>query len=115
MQETAETLAPLQLIDTAGCDCEEDEEDEPAGRGGGGSAGGGSSGDGGGGGGGGSAGGGLVLHEALSKSNGAEARLVGEHVRALLAAGVKPEEIGVITPYNAQVVTSGSSCYWQES
>ena len=45
------------------------------------------------------------MHEAVSKSNGAEARLVGEHVRALLAAGVRPAEIGVITPYNAQVVS----------
>ena len=43
------------------------------------------------------------MHEVVSKSNGAEARLVGEHVRALLAAGVRPAEIGVITPYNAQV------------
>ncbi|MDA0374911.1 MAG: IGHMBP2 family helicase [Planctomycetota bacterium] len=38
-----------------------------------------------------------------SKSNPDEARLVSRHVRALLDAGVEPNSIGVITPYNAQV------------
>lgn len=39
----------------------------------------------------------------LSKSNEGEARVVDKHVRALLHAGLKPEEIAVITPYNKQV------------
>ena len=84
------TEAALLLIDTAGCDCEEDEVHS----GGSGSNGGGSSGN------------GLARLSELvagSKSNAAEARLVGEHVRALLAAGLRHAEIGVITPYNAQV------------
>jgi ATP-dependent RNA/DNA helicase IGHMBP2 len=38
-----------------------------------------------------------------SKANADEARLVARHVRALLEAGIPPEAIGVITPYNAQV------------
>jgi hypothetical protein len=33
----------------------------------------------------------------------AEARLVTEHVKALINAGLAPADIGVITPYNAQV------------
>ncbi|MGA1606800.1 MAG: AAA domain-containing protein, partial [Planctomycetota bacterium] len=38
-----------------------------------------------------------------SRANPDEARLVARHVRALLEAGIAPEAIGVITPYNAQV------------
>lgn len=38
-----------------------------------------------------------------SKSNPAEALLVRRHVRALVDAGVKPEDIAVVTPYNAQL------------
>jgi DNA polymerase alpha-associated DNA helicase A len=40
-----------------------------------------------------------------SKSNEGEAALVRQHVRRLVAAGVKPEDIAVVTPYNAQVRT----------
>ena len=98
VEATEETEASLVLIDTAGCDCEEDVvDDADSGAGGGGASGGG-------------AGGGAVARAsrlselvAGSKSNAAEARLVGQHVRALLAAGVHHAEIGVITPYNAQV------------
>jgi DNA polymerase alpha-associated DNA helicase A len=43
----------------------------------------------------------LMLGE--SKSNPAEAAIVRMHVRNLVDAGVKPEDIAVITPYNAQV------------
>jgi DNA polymerase alpha-associated DNA helicase A len=32
-----------------------------------------------------------------------EAALVGMHVKNLVAAGVKPEDVAIITPYNAQV------------
>ncbi len=38
-----------------------------------------------------------------SKSNEMEAALVKEHVRKLVGAGVRPGDIAVITPYNAQV------------
>jgi DNA polymerase alpha-associated DNA helicase A len=38
-----------------------------------------------------------------SKSNEAEAALVKMHVNNLIAAGIKEEDIAVITPYNAQV------------
>ena len=46
-----------------------------------------------------------------SKSNEAEAALVKMHVKNLITAGVKEEDIAVITPYNAQVRTHfTSSC-----
>ena len=38
-----------------------------------------------------------------SKSNEMEAALVKYHVRKLVEAGVKPEDIAVVTPYNAQL------------
>lgn len=38
-----------------------------------------------------------------SKSNEMEAELVKQHVGQLVAAGVRPEDIAVVTPYNAQV------------
>lgn len=38
-----------------------------------------------------------------SKSNEMEAALVKQHVRSLVDAGVKPEDVAVVTPYNAQV------------
>ncbi|KAK3394684.1 P-loop containing nucleoside triphosphate hydrolase protein [Podospora didyma] len=43
----------------------------------------------------------LMLGE--SKSNEMEAVLVRQHVRKLVEAGVRPEDIAVVTPYNAQV------------
>jgi hypothetical protein len=47
----------------------------------------------------------LTLHLRLgeSKSNEMEALLVKNHVENLVDAGVKEEDIAVITPYNAQV------------
>ena len=39
-----------------------------------------------------------------SKSNEMEASLVGHHVANLVDAGVRPEDIAVLTPYNAQLV-----------
>lgn len=65
---TDETGLPVILIDTAGCDLEEEEE---------------AKGD--------------------SRSNEGETKVVVAHVDSLLRAGVRPEEIAVITPYNAQV------------
>lgn len=41
-----------------------------------------------------------------SKSNEMEAALVRQHVRGLVEAGVRPEDIAVVTPYNAQVCSS---------
>ncbi|KEZ44419.1 hypothetical protein SAPIO_CDS3417 [Scedosporium apiospermum] len=38
-----------------------------------------------------------------SKSNEMEALLVRQHVRELVDSGVKPEDIAVVTPYNAQL------------
>lgn len=38
-----------------------------------------------------------------SKSNPSEALLLRHHVRKLVAAGVKPEHVAVVTPYNAQL------------
>ncbi|KAK0656682.1 P-loop containing nucleoside triphosphate hydrolase protein [Cercophora newfieldiana] len=38
-----------------------------------------------------------------SKSNAMEAALVRQHVRALVEAGVRPDDIAVVTPYNAQL------------
>jgi DNA polymerase alpha-associated DNA helicase A len=38
-----------------------------------------------------------------SKSNEMEAALVRVHVKQLVDCGVKPEDIAVVTPYNAQV------------
>ncbi|KAJ0355201.1 hypothetical protein COL154_000794 [Colletotrichum chrysophilum] len=38
-----------------------------------------------------------------SKSNEMEAALVRQHAQSLVDAGVKPEDIAVVTPYNAQV------------
>lgn len=35
--------------------------------------------------------------------NEGEAKAVMEHVRRLMAAGISPADIGIITPYNAQV------------
>lgn len=37
-----------------------------------------------------------------SRWNEGEAKVVMAHVGRLVAAGVRPGEIGVITPYNAQ-------------
>ncbi|ELQ42525.1 DNA-binding protein SMUBP-2 [Pyricularia oryzae Y34] len=44
----------------------------------------------------------MLLH-GESKSNEMEAALVAQHVRSLVDAGVKPEDIACITPYNAQL------------
>lgn len=43
----------------------------------------------------------LLLHD--SKSNPSEALLVRHHVRNLITAGVRAEDIAVVTPYNAQL------------
>jgi DNA polymerase alpha-associated DNA helicase A len=80
VDETDDTREPLVFWDTQGGDFPEKTEDEDSGR---------------------KPGPGLMLGE--SKSNPGEAALVRMHVRSLVDAGVKPEDIAVITPYNAQV------------
>ncbi|KAL9011149.1 MAG: hypothetical protein Q9180_009222 [Flavoplaca navasiana] len=44
-----------------------------------------------------------LLNDSTSKSNPSEVMLVQRHVSALAEAGVKAEDIAVVTPYNAQV------------
>ncbi|KAG5297993.1 helicase [Histoplasma ohiense] len=45
---------------------------------------------------------------AESKSNDMEAYLVTRHVENLIGAGVKPEDVAVVTPYNAQLALLSS-------
>lgn len=45
----------------------------------------------------------VVEEGSGSKANAGEARLVVAHVLALLHAGLRPAEVAVVTPYNAQV------------
>ncbi|KAF5604102.1 HCS1-DNA helicase A [Fusarium subglutinans] len=81
VQDNEDTNEPVIFIDTQGADFpeknEEDEKETPRkGRAG--------------------------LH-GDSKSNEMEAALVQQHVRQLVGAGVRPEDIAVVTPYNAQL------------
>lgn len=81
VQDTDDTSEPLIFIDTQGGDFpERNEDDQPDGvkskK--------------------------SILH-ADSKSNEMEAALVKQHVQKLVDAGVRPEDIAVVTPYNAQV------------
>lgn len=79
VEETEDTIEPLIFFDTQGGDfpekSEEESVDKKAGKG--------------------------MLGE--SKSNEMEAALVRRHVQNLVDAGLKPEDIAVVTPYNAQV------------
>lgn len=81
VQDNEDTNEPVIFIDTQGGDFpeknEEDDKDNPKkGKG--------------------------SLHSE-SKSNEMEAALVRQHVGQLVDAGVHPEDIAVVTPYNAQV------------
>lgn len=79
VEDTEDTTEPLIFFDTQGGDfpekSEEEEIDKKAGKG----------------------------MASESKSNEMEAALVKEHVKNLVNAGVRPEDIAVVTPYNAQV------------
>jgi DNA polymerase alpha-associated DNA helicase A len=79
VEETEDTTEPLIFFDTQGGEfpekSEEEQVDKKAGKG--------------------------MMGE--SKSNEMEATLVKQHVGNLVSAGVKPEDIAVVTPYNAQV------------
>jgi DNA polymerase alpha-associated DNA helicase A len=86
VEETDDTTEPLIFIDTQGGDFPEKNEDELDSAGGGGKK--------------------KPTKASLygdSKSNEMEAALVRQHVRSLVDAGVKPQDIAVVTPYNAQV------------
>jgi len=91
VEETEDTIEPLIFFDTQGGDypekSEEEEVDKKAGKG--------------------------MMGE--SKSNEMEALLVRQHVKNLVDAGVKPDDIAVVTPYNAQVCpvsfTLLTTCY----
>jgi DNA polymerase alpha-associated DNA helicase A len=79
--DTDDTRAPLVFWDTQGGDFPETAEDgSPPGK---------------------TGGRGAALGE--SKSNAGEAAVVEMHVRRLVAAGVPPADVAVITPYNAQL------------
>ena len=79
VQETEDTVEPLIFFDTQGGDFPEKSEEEEVAK---------------------KAGKGMM---GESKSNEMEAALVKHHVQNLVDAGIKPEDIAVITPYNAQV------------
>ncbi|KAK3300913.1 P-loop containing nucleoside triphosphate hydrolase protein [Chaetomium fimeti] len=84
VDDTDDTTEPVIFIDTQGGDFLEKNEDDQ-------DAGGGSK---------------KLTKSSLygdSKSNEMEAALVRQHVRSLVDAGVKPEDIAVVTPYNAQL------------
>jgi DNA polymerase alpha-associated DNA helicase A len=78
VKETEDTQEPLVFWDTQGGDFPEKAEDDAVTKGKG-----------------------MSLGD--SKSNEAEAALVKMHVNNLIQAGVKAEDIAVVTPYNAQV------------
>ncbi|PVH85867.1 P-loop containing nucleoside triphosphate hydrolase protein [Cadophora sp. DSE1049] len=86
MSVTEDTIEPLIFFDTQGGDFPEKNEEEEvdkkvAGKG--------------------------IMGD--SKSNEMEAALVTKHVQNLVNAGVKPEDIAVITPYNAQLALMSRS------
>lgn len=81
VQECEDTTEPVIFIDTQGGDfpekSEEDDKDDPRK--------------------------GKASPHSESKSNEMEAALVRQHVGRLVDAGVRPEDIAVVTPYNAQL------------
>lgn len=80
VEDTEDTSEPVIFIDTQGGDYPEKNEDEDTGKK-------------------------SSIRSLLgdSKSNEMEAALVKQHVRKLVDAGVKPEDIAIVTPYNAQL------------
>ncbi|KAH6675658.1 DNA helicase-like protein [Halenospora varia] len=85
IEETEDTTEPLIFFDTQGGDFPEKSEDEEVDK---------------------KAGKGMM---GESKSNEMEAALVKQHVQNLVDAGIKPEDIAVITPYNAQLALMSRS------
>lgn len=88
VEENEDTIEPLIFFDTQGGDFPEKSEEEAIDK---------------------KAGKGMA---GESKSNEMEAALVKDHVQNLVKAGVKPEDIAVVTPYNAQV-RNLSSLRWR--
>ncbi len=78
VEDIDETREPLIFIDTQGGDFPERTEDEGTAKK-------------------------IKSLHGESKSNEGEAALVRQHVRTLVEAGVRPDDIAVVTPYNAQV------------
>ncbi|KAJ3162066.1 DNA-binding protein SMUBP-2 [Geranomyces michiganensis] len=78
VHETDETSAPVMWIDTAGCGMWEAAPPADDGKNE------------------------ATAAASRSRTNPAEAELVAEHVKTLLAAGVAPSSIAVVTPYAAQ-------------
>ncbi|GLA02226.1 DNA-binding protein SMUBP-2 [Aspergillus niger] len=76
VEETDDTKEPLVFWDTQGGDFPEKTEDADLGK---------------------------KAHLGESKSNDMEALVVSRHVDALVDAGIHPEDIAVITPYNGQL------------
>ncbi|KAK4190557.1 P-loop containing nucleoside triphosphate hydrolase protein, partial [Podospora australis] len=86
VEDTDDTREPLIFIDTQGGDFPEKNEDDDTTDGSGNKK--------------------KLTKSSLygdSKSNEMEAALVKQHVRTLIEAGVRPEDIAVVTPYNAQL------------
>ncbi|KAK1780710.1 P-loop containing nucleoside triphosphate hydrolase protein [Copromyces sp. CBS 386.78] len=86
VEENDDTTEPLVFIDTQGGDFPEKKEEELDNKG--------------------STDKEKVIKRSLhgeSKSNEMEAALVRQHVRGLVEAGVRPDDIAVVTPYNAQL------------
>ncbi|KAH6619613.1 P-loop containing nucleoside triphosphate hydrolase protein [Chaetomium sp. MPI-SDFR-AT-0129] len=86
VEDTDDTREPLVFIDTQGGDFPEKNEDDQPGQQQDGKK--------------------KVSKSSLygdSKSNEMEAALVRQHVGSLVEAGVRPEDIAVVTPYNAQL------------
>lgn len=77
VDDTEDTREPLIFFDTQGGDFPEKTEDEEATK--------------------------KLSSLGESKSNDGEAALVKGHVSNLVSAGLKPEDIAVVTPYNAQL------------
>ncbi|TGO90065.1 hypothetical protein BPOR_0081g00180 [Botrytis porri] len=85
VEETEDTIEPLIFFDTQGGDFPEKSEEESADK---------------------KAGKGML---GESKSNEMEAILVRRHVQNLVDAGLKAEDIAVVTPYNAQLALMSRS------
>lgn len=88
VQDTEDTSEPVIFVDTQGGDYPEKNEEEEDGDGKGGKK---------------------MSAKSLfgeSKSNEMEAALVKAHVKKLVEAGVRAEDVAVVTPYNAQVSSS---------
>ncbi|KIW13912.1 hypothetical protein PV08_06693 [Exophiala spinifera] len=84
VEETEDTVEPLVFIDTQGGDFPEKTEEDQGGQ--------------------------VKISVLLgdSKCNEMEAAIVAMHVQRLVEAGVKDEDIAVVTPYNAQLAVLSS-------